>query len=262
MIYNKMKMDDDIFRNTLNHIGRDVVSYYTGQTDKIIVEPNSTLDGGKIYCRSDSWIKRGDIIKVSDNWFIVSHLSNLASEVYNAGVITACDVYLTMRLGRFAYNIPAVASKYGGNSNARGIIDDSVEGRLTFITGYTKEFDELDDNPCVSVFGKVWQIGNYLNVNNLVNVYCEGVSSAIAIDLCIEPIPSTVRVGDTIDLKIHVLNTASMSVPDDIKISFAGTNMATANGTSVTFNKAGTTSITITSKTLGTYYTSPDITVI
>ena len=166
MIYSVKKMDDEIFRTSVAHVCREVVNYYTGETDKVIVEPNSGLDGGKIYCRNTSWIRRGDIIKVSGNWFVVSHLSNLASDVYNVGVITMCDVQLTLRLGKFVYNIPAVASKFSGNSNVRGIIDDSVEGKLSFITGYSEEFDKLTDNPYINVFGKVWQIGNYLNVNN------------------------------------------------------------------------------------------------
>lgn len=261
MIYSLNKMDDDIFRTTINNVGRDVVSYYTNQIDKIIVEPNTQLDGGKIYCRSDSWIQRGDIIKVSGNWFVVSQLSNLASDVYNVGVITMCDVALQIRLGNFVYHIPAVASKYSGNSNVRGIIDDSVEGKLSFITGYHEEFDELTDNPCVTVFGKVWQIGNYLNVNNVMTVYCEGASSTMTPEICIEPIPLTVKVGDTIDLKVHILNTSNNTVPGDLKISMSGTNMGTVNGTSIRFDKAGTVTITLTSSSLKTYYTSPDITV-
>ena len=262
MIYNIKKMDDDIFRTTVNHQGREVVNYYTGETDTILVEPNASLDGGKIYCRNTSWIKRGDIIKVSGNWFVVSHLSNLASDVYNAGIITMCDVELKLRLGDFVYNVPAVASKYSGNSNVRGVIDDSVDGQLSFITGYHKEFDELDDNPCVSVFGKVWQIGNYLNVNKVMTVYCQGVTDAMPIEIGIEPIPLTVKVGEPIDLKIHLLNTASMELPSDLKFTLSGIQAGTVDGHTVTFNKTGKFNITITSKTLGNFYTTPDITVI
>lgn len=262
MIYSVKRMDDEMFRTTLHHQGRTVVNYYTGETDVILVEPNASLDGGKIYCNSNSWIRRGDIIKVSGNWFVVSHLSNLASDTYNAGLITMCDVSLKLRLGKYVYEVPAVASKYSGNSNVRGVIDDSVEGQLSFITGYHEEFDELDDNPCVSVFGKVWQIGNYLNVNNVMTVYCQGVDSAMPVELCVEKIPETVRVGEEIELKIHVLNTASMAVPSDIKITLSGTNSGTVDGNTIKFTKTGKYSFTITSKTLGVYYTSPDITVI
>lgn len=259
MKYSVNKIDDDFFRTTLNRAGKDVVSYYTGETDKIIVEPNANLDGGKIYCRSESWIKRGDIIKVNGNWYVVNHLSNLASEVYNVGVITICDVYLQIRLGKFVYHVPAIASKYGGNSNARGIIDDSVEGRLTFITGYTKEFDELDNNPCISVFGKVWQIGDFLNVNNVMTVYCEGKQGYIAPELCIEPIPMTYKVGDSIDLKVYVLNTTDNDIPDDLKITVSGIGMGKVDGTTVTFNKTGLTNIMIQSAELKTFYMTPEI---
>ena len=259
MIYNVKKIDDDIFRTSIDNVGRDVVNYYTKQTDKVIVEPNSQLDGGKIYCRTESWIRRGDIIKLSGNWYVVSHLSNLASDVYNVGVITMCDVQLLIRFGKFAYYVPAVASKYSGNSNVRGIIDDSVEGKLSFITGYHEEFDELDDNPCVTVFGKVWQIGDFLNVNNVMTVYCEGRSSAVTPEICIEPIPYTYKVGDSVDLKIHILNTTQNQIPDDLKITLAGINMGTVNGTTVTFTKAGTTSIMLQSATLKTYYVTYDI---
>lgn len=261
MIYSLNKMDDEIFRTTINNVGRDVVSYYTNQTDKVIVEPNAQLDGGKIYCRSDSWIQRGDIIKVSGNWFVVSQLSNLASDTYNVGVITMCDVRLRIRFGYFVYDVPAIASKYSGNSNVRGIIDDSVDGQLSFITGYHKEFEQLTDNPYVLVFGKVWQIGDYLNVNNVLTVYCKGKDTVTSPEICIEPIAKEYKVGDSIDLKIHILNTVNNTVPDDIKITVAGTNMGTVNGTTVTFTKAGKTSIMITSSELKTYYVSPDITV-
>lgn len=261
MIYNVKKVDDDIFRTSVDNVGREVVNYYTNQTDKVLVEPNSQLDGGKIYCRSESWISRGDIIKLSGNWYVVSHLSNLASDVYNVGVITMCDVKLLIRLGNFVYNIPAVASKYSGNSNVRGIIDDSIEGKLSFITGYHKEFDELTDNPCITVFDKVWQIGNYLNVNNVMTVYCEGVSGTITPEICIEPIPLTFNVGDTVDLKVHILNTTNNQIPSDLKITLGGSNMGTVNGTTIKFTKVGTTSIMLTSSKLGTYYTTPNITV-
>ena len=158
MFYSAKKIDDTIFTTTINTVGREITNYHTGATDTVLVEPNANLDGGKIYCRSNSWLKRGDIIKLSGNWYVVNHLSNLASDVYNAGSITMCDVVLKMRIGYFVYEIPAVASKYSGNSNVRGIIDDSVEGQLNFITGYDELFDSLDSNPCVNVFGKVWQI--------------------------------------------------------------------------------------------------------
>lgn len=262
MLYNVKKVDNDIFKSSIDHVGREVINYYTGQTEKVLVEPNSTLEGGKIYCRSDSWIQRGDIIKVSGEWYVVMQLSNLASDVYNVGVISKCDVALRLRLGKFVYEVPAVASKYSGNSNVRGVIDDSIDGQLSFITGYHEEFDELDDNPCVTVFGKVWQIGNYMNVNKVMTVYCQGVTNAIAVELCVEKIPDTVRVGEEIDLKIHVLNTASMTVPSDIKITLSGTNSGTVDGNKIKFTKTGTYSFTITSKTLGVYYTSPDIKVI
>lgn len=258
MIYSVKKIDDNIFRTTINNEGRDVVNYYTGQTDKILVEPNSSLDGGKIYCRNTSWIRRGDIIKVSGNWYVISHLNNLASDVYNVGVITMCDVRLKMRLGKFVYEVPAVASKFSGNSNVRGIIDDSVEGKLSFITGYTKEFDELTDNPCVTVFGKVWQIGDFLNVNNVLTVYCQG-SGGVSEELCIEPIPLEYKVGDSIDLKVHVLNTANNTMPDDLKITVSGVGVGTVNGTTITFNKTGLTTIMIQSAKLKTFYMSPEI---
>ena len=262
MIYSVKKIDDNIFRTTKQNVGREVVNYYTNQKDIVLVEPNSTLEGGKIYCEKDSWIRRGDIVKISDEWYVVNQLSNLASEVFNVGVVTRCDVELQMRLGNFVYHIPAVASKYSGNSNVRGIIDDSVEGQLNFITGYHKDFDNLTDNPCVTVFGKVWQIGNYLNVNNVLTVYCEGVSSSIRPEICIEPIALTYNVGDTIDLKVHVLNTTANEVPNDLKITLSGLDVGDINGTKITFKKSCITSIMLASTTLGTYYVTPDITIV
>lgn len=258
MLYNVRKVDDNFFQTTIGSLGRDVVNYYTGETTRVIVEPNGNLDGGKIYCRSDCWIKRGDIIKVSGEWYVVNHLSNLASDVFNVGVITRCDVKLKMRLGRFVYEVPAVASKYNGNSNVRGIIDDSVDGKLSFITGYEERFDELDDNPCITVFGKVWQIGDFLNVNNVMTVYCQGAGN-VPNEICIEPIPLTYKVGDTIDLKLHVLNTTDDKIPDDVKIQISGIGMATVDGTTIKFLKTGLTSIMITSTKLQTYYVSPEI---
>lgn len=259
MIYSVKKIDDNIFKTTIDNIGREVVNYHTGKTDRVLVEPNSQLNGGQIYCKSDSWIKRGDIIKLSGNWYVVNHLSNLASDVYNAGMITMCDVVLTMKIGYFVYEIPAVASKYSGNSNVRGIIDDSVEGKLSFITGYDKLFDKLTTNPCVNVFGKVWQIGDYLNVNNVMTVYCQGASSTINPELCIKPIPLEFKLGDTLDLDIHVLNYGPNELPDDIEIKLAGQDMGDVSGHTVTFTKTGITSIALSSKLLGAYYVTPDI---
>lgn len=258
MIYSVKKIDDDIFRTSVDHVGREVVNYHTGAKDKVLVEPNSTLDGGKIYCRSESWLKRGDIIKLSGEWYVVNDLSNLASDVYNAGTITRCDVALTMRIGYYVYEIPAVASKYSGNSNVRGVIDDSVEGKLSFITGYDKLFEKLTTNPCVNVFGKVWQIGDYLNVNNVMTVYCQGAGS-VNPELCIEEIPEQVKLGDSIELKIHTLNYGPNELPDDIEIKLSGQNMGDVSGHTVTFTKTGVTSIVVQSKFLNAYYVTPDI---
>ena len=259
MIFSVKKIDDEFFRTSIGKLGKEVVNYYTGETDKVIVEPNTALDGGKLYCRTDSWIKRGDIIKLSGNWYVVSHLSNLASDVFNVGVITMCDVKLKMRFGKFVYEVPAVASKFSGNSNVRGIIDDSIEGKLSFITGYAEQFKELEDNPCISVFGKVWRLGNFLNVNNVVNVYCEGFTYTINPEICIEPIPTTYKIGDSVDLKVHILNTTKDEVPSDLKITVSGVGVGTVNGTTVTFNKTGLTTIMIQSKELGHFYMSPEI---
>lgn len=209
MVYNFRKMDSDVFKTNLKGLGRDVVSYYTKQTDRILVEPNSSYDGGKIYCKSDSWIKRGDIIKISDNWYVVSQLSNLASDVFNVGTITLCDVYLTLKLGNYVYEVPAVASKYSGSSNVRGIIDDSVEGKLSFITGYHSEFDAVSDNPYVTLFGKVWQIGDIMNVNNVVNVYCQGCETLPNPQIGISPVESSYKLGDRFNVKAYWLNTTT-----------------------------------------------------
>lgn len=258
MFYSAKKIDDTIFTTTINTVGREITNYHTGATDTVLVEPNANLDGGKIYCRSNSWLKRGDIIKLSGNWYVVNHLSNLASDVYNAGSITMCDVVLKMRIGYFVYEIPAVASKYSGNSNVRGIIDDSVEGQLNFITGYDELFDSLDSNPCVNVFGKVWQIGDFLNVNNVMTVYCQGAGS-VNPDICIKPIALEYKLGDSVDLDIHVLNYGPNIVPDDVTIKLSGIDMGDVSGNTVTFTKTGITSIVIQSKLLGAYYVTPDI---
>lgn len=258
MIYNVKKIDDNIFRTTIDNLGRDVVNYHTGETAKVLVEPNANLDGGKIYCKSDSWIKRGDIIKLSGEWYVVNHLSNLASDVFNAGSITRCDVTLTMKIGYFVYEIPAVASKYSGNSNVRGIIDDSVEGQLNFITGYDKLFDKLKNNPCVNVFGKVWQIGDFLNVHNVMTVYCQGAGS-VNPEFAIKPIPLEFKLGDSIDLDVHILNYGPNELPPDTKITLSGKDMGDVIGNTVTFTKTGITSIVISSDELKAYYVTPDI---
>ena len=197
-----------MFDSQLNGLGRDVVDFYTDKTDKILVEPNSSYDGGKIYCRKESWIKRGDIISISDNWYVVSNLSNLASDVYNVGTITLCDVTMTVELGYFTYEVPAVASKYSGSSNVRGIIDDSVEGKLSFITGYNKAFDDIKGNPYVALFGKVWQIGDTMNVNNVMNVYCQGAEQLPEPKIGMSPVKLTYNLGDRFNVKFYWLNTA------------------------------------------------------
>ena len=207
MVYNFKKIDAGMFKTNMDGLGREVKSFYTKQTDKVLVEPNSSYDGGKIYCYKDSWIKRGDIISISDNWYVVSNLSNLASDVFNVGTITLCDVYLTLKLGEFTYEVPAVASKYSGSSNVRGIIDDSVEGKLSFITGYAPEFDEVSDNPYVVLFGKVWQIGDIMNVNSVVNVYCKGAETLPRAAIGMSPTEYSYNIGDKFDVKFYWLNT-------------------------------------------------------
>ena len=54
MIFNIKKIDDNMFTTTIDNLGREVVNYYTNQTDIVLVEPNSQLDGGKIYCKKCS----------------------------------------------------------------------------------------------------------------------------------------------------------------------------------------------------------------
>lgn len=256
MIYNLKKVDTQMFKSQLDGLGRDVISYYTKETDKILVEPNSSYDGGKIYCRKDSWIKRGDIISISDNWYLVSNLSNLASDVYNVGTITLCDVTLTVELGSFTYAVPSVASKYSGSSNVRGIIDDSVEGKLSFITGYHKEFDNIVGNPYVVLFGKVWQIGDTMNVNNVMNVYCQGAEQLPQPKIGMSPIELNHKLGDKFKVQMYLLNTTET---EEIKYSV---NMGIAtidqNG-NVHCTGRGTFNIVGTGVTSGKMYISPDI---
>lgn len=247
-----------MFESQLKGLGRDIVSFYTKETDKILVEPNSSYDGGKIYCRKESWIKRGDIISISDNWYVVSNLSNLASDVYNVGTITLCDVTMIVELGYFTYEVPAVASKYSGSSNVRGIIDDSVEGKLSFITGYHKEFDDIVGNPYVVLFGKVWQIGDTMNVNNVLNVYCKGAEQLPERKIGMSPIEVNHKLGDRFKVKMYWLNTTET---EPIKYSV---NMGIAsidqNG-NIHCTGRGTFNIVGTGTVSGKMYISPDITV-
>ena len=259
MVYNFKKMDASVFKEQLKGLGRDVVSYYTKETDRVLVEPNSSYDGGKLYCYKDSWIQRGDIISISNNWYVVSNLSNLASDIYNVGTITLCDVYLTVQLGNYVYEVPAVASKYSGSSNVRGIIDDSVEGKLSFITGYHKEFDEVTGNPYVALFGKIWQIGDMMNVNNVLNVYCQGASSVPKAKIGISPVESTYKMGDKIDVKSYWLNTNDNK---EIKISVNDKAVAEVDAQGkIHFLRRGTVNIVATCEENGIMYISPNITV-
>lgn len=258
MVYNFKKVDATVFKDQMKGLGRDVVNYYTKETDKVLVEPNSSYDGGKIYCYKDSWIKRGDILSVSDNWYVVSNLSNLASDVFNVGTITLCDVYLTVELGSFTYEVPAVASKYSGNANVRGIIDDSVEGKLSFITGYHAEFDEVSGNPYVALFGKIWQIGDMMNVNNVLTVYCKGAESLPKPKIGMSPVEKTYSLGDRFDVKFYWLNTTTN---EDIRY-YINTSSAVVDTTGrIHCTERGTFNVVAICDATGTMYISPNITV-
>lgn len=258
MVYNFKKIDAGMFKTNMDGLGREVTSYYTKETDRVLVEPNSSYDGGKIYCYKDSWIKRGDIISISDNWYVVSNLSNLASDIFNVGTITQCDVYLILKLGDFTYEVPAVASKYSGSSNVRGIIDDSVEGKLSFITGYHKEFDEVNDNPYVVLFGKVWQIGDIMNVNNVVNVYCQGAEKLPKAQIGMSPVEKTYNLGDKFKVDFYWLNTT-----ENAEMTYSiNTDKATINSKGeVHCVDRGTFNIVAMGAKDGAMYISPNITV-
>lgn len=247
-----------MFKTNMDGLGRNIVNYYTKKTDKVLVEPNSSYDGGKIYCYKDSWLKRGDIISISDNWYVVSNLSNLASDVFNVGTITLCDVYLTLKLGEFTYEIPAVASKYSGSSNVRGIIDDSVEGKLSFITGYNKEFDQLNDNPYVALFGKIWQIGDYMNVNNVVNVYCQGTDKLPKAQIGMSPVEKTYKLGDKFKVDFYWLNTMEGG---EMTYSINTGNATIDSKGNVHCTARGTFNIVAMGEKDGAMYISPNITV-
>ena len=258
MIYNFKKIDAGMFKSNMDGLGREVVSYYTKETDKVLVEPNSSYDGGRIYCYKDSWIKRGDIISISDNWYVVSQLSNLASDIFNVGTITLCDVYLTLKLGNFTYEVPAVASKYSGSSNVRGIIDDSVEGKLSFITGYHEEFDQVSDNPYVALFGKIWQIGDIMNVNNVVNVYCQGAEQLPKAQIGMSPVDREYNIGDKFDVKFYWLNTTTNQ---DIRY-YINTDMAEVDlDGRIHCTRRGSFNVVAVCDKNGTMYISPNITV-
>lgn len=256
MIYNFKRIDANAFKSNMEGLGREVRSYYTDEVDKVLVEPNSSYDGGKIYCYKDSWIKRGDIISISDNWYVVSNLSNLASDVYNIGTITLCDVYLTLKLGNFVYEVPAIASKYSGSSNVRGIIDDSVEGKLSFITGYHEEFDMVNDNPYVSLFGKIWQIADVMNVNNVVNVYCSGAEQLPRKQIGMSPVERTYSLGDKFNVKFYLLN----STEGETMTYSINTDAATINDKGeVHCVRRGSFNIVAVGDDTGTMYISPNI---
>lgn len=260
MIYNFKKIDANMFKSNMDGLGRETTNYYTNETDRILVEPNSNFDGGKIYCYKESWIKRGDIISISDNWYVVSQLSNLASDIFNVGVITLCDVFLTVQLGNFTYRIPAVASKYSGNSNVRGIIDDSAEGKLSFITGYSDKFEEIKGNPYVVMFGKMWQIGDYMNVNNVLTVYCEGATSTgLKAEIGMSPIETSYKVGDRIKPEFYLLNTTKTG---EITLSTSNNTIAEVDSQGrIHFLRRGSVNIVATSNVDGAMYISPNITV-
>ena len=258
MVYNFKRIDAGMFKTNMDGLGREVKSFYTKQTDKVLVEPNGSYDGGKIYCYKDSWIKRGDIISISDNWYVVSNLSNLASDVFNVGTITLCDVYLTLKLGEFTYEVPAVASKYSGSSNVRGIIDDSVEGKLSFITGYHAEFDEVNDNPYVVLFGKVWQIGDMMNVNNVVNVYCQGAEKLPKADIGMSPIEKTYNLGDKFKVNFYWLNTTDGG---EMTYSINNGNATIDSNGNVHCTARGAFNIVAKGVNDGAMYISPNITV-
>lgn len=258
MVYNFRKIDANMFKSNMDGLGREVVSYYTQETDRVLVEPNTSYDGGRIYCYKDSWIKRGDIISISGNWYVVSQLSNLASDIFNVGAITLCDVYLTLKLGNFVYEVPAVASKYSGSSNVRGIIDDSVEGKLSFITGYHKELDEVSNNPYVALFGKIWQIGDMMNVNNVMNVYCQGCDKLPQPQIGMSPIETTYKVGDRINVKFYWLNTN-----ENEAMEYDTTDHTLAQidvKGNILFLRRGSVNIVATGED-GTMYVSPNITI-
>lgn len=258
MVYNFKKIDASVFKDQMKGLGRDVVNYYTEETDKVLVEPNSSFDGGKIYTYKESWIKRGDIISISGNWYVVSNLSNLASDVFNVGTITLCDVYLTVELGQFVYEVPAVASKYSGSSNVRGIIDDSVEGKLSFITGYHAEFDEVSGNPYVALFGKIWQIGDMMNVNNVLNVYCKGAENVPKAKIGMSPVKLTHNLGDRFDVKFYWLNT---NTNEEFRY-YINTDMAEVDiDGRIHCTRRGSFNIVAICDKTGTMYISPNITV-
>lgn len=258
MVFNFKKIDAGMFKTNMDGLGRDVVNYYTKETDKVLVEPNSNYDGGKLYCYKDSWIKRGDIISISDNWYVVSQLSNLASDIFNVGTITLCDVYLTLKLGNFTYEVPAVASKYSGNSNVRGIIDDSVEGKLSFITGYAPEFDQVSDNPYVTLFGKVWQIGDIMNVNKVVNVYCQGAEKLPKAQIGMSPCEKTYKLGDKFKVNFYWLNTMEGK---DMTLSVNTGNATIDQNGNVHCTARGSFNIVAMGDKDGAMYISPLITV-
>lgn len=261
MVYNFKKIDDNLFKTNLDGVGREVVNYYTKETDRVLVEPNSQFDGGKIYCKKDSWIKRGDVISVSDNWYVVSQLSNLASEVFNIGVITLCDVTLVLKLNEFVYEVPAVASKYSSNANVRGIIDDSVDGQISFICGYDEAFEqEVNDSPYIVMFGKVWQVGNIMNVNHIINVRCKGVTEdKPRPDIGMSPVNLTPKVGDYQEVKFYTLNATSN---DPITLDVNDKSIAEIdNSGRVHYLKKGSVNIVGRCEKTGAIYISPNITV-
>ena len=258
MVFNFNKIDEYTFQTQLKGLGREVINYYTQETDKVIVEPNSSYDGGKIYCTKDSWIKRGDIISVSDNWYVVSNLSNLASDVYDVGTITLCDVTLTVQLDDFVYELPAVASKYSGSSNVRGIIDDSVEGKLSFITGYHKELDAINDNPYVVMFGKVWQIGNMMNINNVMNVYCQGAETVPSPQIGMSPCETTYKLGEKFKVNFYWLNTTDGG---EMTYSINTGNATIDSKGNVHCTARGSFNIVARAVSNGAMYISPNITI-
>lgn len=243
----------------LDGMGRNIVNFYDNMEDRILVEPNSNYDGGKIYCRKGSWLQRGDIIKVLGRWYLVNQLSNLASDVFDVGVITLCDATLNVKLGTFVYEVPAVVSKYSGNSNVRGVIDDSVAGKLSFMTGFHENFKKVKDNPCFLLYGKVWQIADYMNVNNIATVYCSGVETQPSMkQIGMSQIERTYHVGDRVEVKFYWLNSA-----EDLPIRYYVNNDDVAEVDSegrIHFIRTGRVTIVATAED-GTLFDSPQITV-
>ena len=209
----------------------------------------TSQDRLSIYCNAECSIKKGDILKFKDRYYIVLNENYYENDIWRHSILVKCNSIWTL----FGQTVPLVASDLGSTSPSNGTFLSTISGTFNLYTSDMQILHEkinIDDS--FFDFGGVYKLVNKFFIDGMAYLYFQrGLLSPTE--------PSINRDGNSIAFKLSDGSTALIYYVGDketkfylpgakLNYSVSDESVATIDENGVlTFIAAGKVSVTVTS---------------